>query len=98
MSCQDDDDDTGADGIRISNRQLIAEAIANATEFLFEACPGPATCITKGVDGQFGAIFVLKDPDDVSAFMKLYVENFQETKPEYIGDTLPNVPPDYESN
>lgn len=57
----------------------VAEAIAHATEFLFDACPGEATVVTRGLNGGGGAIFILKHPEDVEAFMRLYVETFQQT-------------------
>lgn len=76
---------------------LVAEAIAHATEFLFDACLGEATLITRGPAGEHGAIFVLKDADDVAAFMKLYMELFRETE-ERVDVVACNVPPDLESN
>lgn len=79
---------------------LIAEAIAHAAEFLIDACPSDATRITRGPDGEHGAIFVLKDPDHVEEFTRLYFELFSESTEERVdvNAVACNVPPDLESN
>lgn len=74
--------------------ELIEEAIVHATEFLFDACPGDATRIMRGPDGCFGAIFILKNADDVADFVKFYAEKFSEELP----PISCNAPPDYENN
>lgn len=86
MSRCDDDDPLGPDGPLASDDplapatpELLAEAIAHATDFLFDACHSNATCITRGLTGEHGAIFILKDADDVDAFMRLYIEKFHAT-------------------
>jgi len=88
-NCDDDD--------RPAPLALIAEAVASATDFLLDACPGEATLITRGPAGEHGAIFVVKDPDDVAEFIKLYRELFSETE-ERVNVVARNMPPDYESN
>lgn len=95
--CDDDEDE------RPTTPELLAEAIAHATEFLFDACPSDATRITRGPDGEHGAIFILKDPEHVEAFTKFYIELFRESTErvdvvDRNGVVLCNVPPDYESN
>jgi hypothetical protein len=91
MSNWDDDDE------RLETPELLAEAVAHATDFLFDACPGEATRITRGPDGEFGAIFILRDPEHIAAFTKLYIETFREME-ERVDVVACNVRPDYESN
>lgn len=92
MSNCDDNDDN-----RPASPDLLAEAVASATEFLLDSCPGEATLITRGPGGEHGAIFVVRDPDDVAEFIKLYMELFRGTE-DRIDVVACNVPPDYESN
>lgn len=73
--------------------ELIAEAIAHATEFLFDACPGDATRIMRGPDGRYGAIFIIKNASDVADFVKFYAQKFSEEP-----SIACNAPPDYENN
>jgi hypothetical protein len=104
--CEDDEEENPATAP--ASAELIAEAIAHATDFLFDTCQGEATCITRGPGGEYGAIFVLKDPEDVDAFMRLYIEKFHAKTVERVdvvartsaGESpiICNVPPDFESN
>jgi len=59
--------------------ELLTEAVAHATEFLFDACPGVATRITRGKNGEHGAIFIIHEAKDVQLFMELYAELFELT-------------------
>ena len=107
-NCDDDPPDDMLDDMlddkRPTTPELLAEAIAHAAEFLFDACASDATRITRGPDGEYGAIFILKDPEHVEAFTKFYIDLVQEKSRERVdvvdrhGVTLCNVPPDYESN
>ncbi len=96
MSRCDDEDE------RPATPELLNEAVAHATDFLFEACPGVATRITRGKNGEHGAIFIIHDVKDVQLFMTLYAELFETTEERVevvrAGGVACNVPPDYESN
>lgn len=72
---------------------VLVEAIGNATEFLLEVCPGDAFRIIRGTDGSNGAVFILKNPEDIADFMELYTEKFSEDVSIPYTSSL-----DYESN
>lgn len=99
-NCDDPPDD---DPRTSPTPELLAEAIAHATEFLFDACASDATRITRGPNGEYGAIFIIRDPAHVEAFTKFYIELFDDSTErvdvvDRHGAVFCNVPPDHESN
>ena len=77
--------------------ELLAQAVAEAVEFLVTLTDAPATRITRGPEGEGGAIFILRNQEDVAKFTKLYYETFDGSQ-ESVDVISCNVPPDLESN
>jgi hypothetical protein len=59
-----------------SDTELLLAAMNEAIELLFTVSDAPGTRITRETsDGEaIAAVFVLRDPDHVAAFTKLYHE------------------------
>jgi hypothetical protein len=89
--CDDEDDNAPA------SAELLAHSVAEAVEFLVSFANAPATRITRGPEGEGGAIFILRNQEDVAKFTKLYYETF-DAREETVDVIACNVPPDLESN
>lgn len=76
---------------------LLAEAVASAVEFLVTFTDAPGTRITRGAEGEGGAVFIVRNQEDVARFTKLYYETFDADE-ETVDVISCVVLPDIESN